>query len=585
MDWIERSVDGSAVAGLTAAGETPLFARILAARGVTAETLARFRHPKWSDIPGPEELPRIPEAANAVLAMLKTGRKIVIFGDYDCDGVCATAILTLVLRRLSDVLGAGAQIAPFIPERLTEGYGLSDASVARMLVAHPDAAMVLTVDNGVNAVEQIAALKRRGIAVVVTDHHLPGDTLPAADVLVDPKVAAPPHLGELCGATVAYFLARSLFRLVRDLTGRDDVAGGMNGALLEMASLATVTDIMPLVGINRTLVFNALRDFHARAPLGLRILYQNATRKMTDTLTAKDFGCLLGPRINAVGRLGAGTQALDLLLCAEQDRDEATRLAAEIERLNDDRRQIEQRMTLSAFEQRIEGDGAQVISFSSEAGGENVHSGVAGIVASRLMERLRPSVPVCVLVDGKGSARAPQGYNIRDALAACGECLAAFGGHAAAAGLSVKPGRMDDFRKAFRAACIEQSRANDADEPLGLAYDAAVSVADITESFAREVESVAPCGEGNPDPVFLLRGMWLDVAGLRRRGVDGAHLQISFRAKSLPRTIWRNHGDAEEALRQRGEAAYDILFTIRMVESDYGGAYPLMNIVDMREAC
>lgn len=584
MDWVERSADEAVVTKLIEAGETPLFARLLALRGVTADTLRVFRSPKWGDIPEPDELPGIADAARAVLDMLKTGRKIVIFGDYDCDGLCATAILTLVLRRLSAVLGVDSQIATFIPERLTEGYGLSDASVARMLESNPDVAMVVTVDNGVNAIAQIDALKTKGISVVVTDHHLPGEELPAADVLVDPKVAAPPHLSELCGAMVAYFLARSLFRLVRDETGRDDVAGGMNGSLLVMGSLATVTDIMPLVGINRTLVLNALREFHARASLGLRILYQNATRKVMSALTAKDFGCLLGPRINAVGRLGGGTQALDLLLCSDEDRAEAQRLAEEIEKLNYDRRMVEQRMTVSAFERRTEGDTAQVISFSSGTDGENVHSGVAGIVASRLMERLRPSVPVCVLVDGKGSARAPQGYNIRDALAMCGEYLTAFGGHAAAAGLSVKPGCLDAFREAFCAACSEQARVMEEACAGAMQFDATVAVAEVTDEFAREVECLAPFGEGNPDPVFMLRGLWIDLAGLRRRGIDGQHLQITFRAKSLPRTIWRNHGDIEERIRMRGEAAYDILFTIRMVEADYGSDYPVMNIVAMREA-
>lgn len=584
MDWVERQVDESAVASLVAAGESPLFARLLALRGVTDQTRELFRSPKWSDIPEPDELPGIAEAANAVLAMLKSGRKIVIFGDYDCDGLCATAILTLVLRRLSEVLGVEADVAAFIPERLTEGYGLSDASVARMMDAHPDVAMLLTVDNGVNAVEQIAALKSQGIAVVVTDHHLPGETLPVADALVDPKVAAPPHLGELCGAMVAYFLARSLFRIVRSETGRDDVAGGMNGALLEMASLATVTDIMPLAGINRTLVFNALREFHTRAPLGLRTLYQNATRKVTQTLTAKDFGCLLGPRINAVGRLGAGSQALDLLLCLDDEKEKAQRLAEEIEKLNEDRRFIEQRMTLTAFERCTRDGGAQVISFSSEADRGNVHSGVAGIVASRLMERLRPAVPVCVLVDGKGSARAPQGYNIRDALVACSEYLTSYGGHAAAAGLSVKQGCLDAFREAFRAACSEQARIGEESTAGALPYDAAVAVADVTDEFVNSVEELSPFGEGNPEPVFMLRGLWIDLAGLRRRGMEGQHLQVAFRAKSLPRTVWRNHGDFDEKIRIRGEAAYDILFTPRMVEADYGDAYPVMNIVAMRPA-
>ncbi len=586
MNWVERSADVEIVAALIARGETPLVARLLALRGVTPETLDEFRSPKWSDLPPPDTLPGVAAAAGAVLDALKKGRKIVVFGDYDCDGLCATAILVLVLRRLAGVFGvenAEDRVAAFIPARLTEGYGLSDSSVARMLATHPDAAMIVTVDNGINAVEQIAALKARGLSVVVTDHHLPGETLPDADVVVDPKVNAPASLSELCGAAVAYFLARHLFRIVRDETGRSDVAGGLNGALLEMASLATVTDIMPLCGINRTLVYNALRDFHSRAPVGLRILYHKSARRISGRLGSKDFGCLIGPRINAVGRLGGGSEALDLLLCQETDSEKAAKLAEKIDELNESRRQIEQRMTASAMEQRESAVAAQIISFSTQEDGDSVHSGVAGIVASRMMERLKPQVPVCVLVDGKGSARAPQGYNIRDALAACSEHLFAYGGHAAAAGLGVKPGCLDAFKEAFRAECARQA-ASIGEDGAAEYFDAVITVSDATEEFAREVDSLGPFGDGNPEPVFALRGLWLEPRDMRRKGIDGAHLQLAFRQKSLPRVMWRGHGNKEEELRARGEAAYDILFYLRMVESDFAGTYPIINVIDMKES-
>ena len=212
--------------------------RILESRGIAGEDLEAYLNPSLSGLAPPEDMPGIVAAADVVLATVAARNKIVVFGDYDCDGVCATAILVRALKAL------GASVEPFLPDRLTEGYGMSDASVGRMLERFPDVGLVVTVDNGINSVDQVAMLKSRGIVVVVTDHHLPGEELPSADVLVNPKVDAPPALADLCGSGVAFLLAN---RIVSEAKRRGVYSGpSIGGPLLVMAGLATVTDVMPL---------------------------------------------------------------------------------------------------------------------------------------------------------------------------------------------------------------------------------------------------------------------------------------------------------------------------------------------------
>ena len=404
---------------------------ILLRRGVAAADMASFLYPSLEDLALPEDLPGIVEAADVVLDAIAANRRVVVFGDYDCDGVCATAIVVKALESL------GASVQPFLPERLSEGYGMSDASVSRMLSEHVGVGLVITVDNGINSIAQIAALKEKGVSVVVTDHHLPGETLPAADALVDPRVAAPPHLADLCGAGVAFLLAN---RLVAEAKRRGVYSGpSVGGPLLVLAGLATVTDIMPLVGQNRIIVSEALKRFGAWAPLGLKELYSRAARIGCDRLTSRDFGFLLGPRINAAGRLASGMDALDLIL--ETNRERAREYALRIDLNNTERKSIEIKMTEEALGKVVPGAPAQVIDLP------NGHPGVSGIVAARVLERLGGAVPVCVLASGHGSARSPEGINIRDAFVACADVLETFGGHAAAGGFSVKPGCVDDFRR------------------------------------------------------------------------------------------------------------------------------------------
>ena len=531
--------------------------RILEARGIAAAGLDAFLHPSLRDLARPDGLPGLAEAADAVLAAVSAKREVVVFGDYDCDGVCATAILVKTLTAL------GASVSPFLPMRLSEGYGMSDASVSRMLAEHPAVGLVVTVDNGINSVRQVAGLRAKGVGVVVTDHHLPGEALPDADALVDPKVAAPVEFENLCGAGVAFVLAN---RLVSEARRRGMYDGpNVGGPLLVLAGLATVTDIMTLTGQNRILVAEALRRFPSLAPMGLRELHLRAARSGADRLTSKDFSFLLGPRINAAGRLASGMEALELLL--SDDREITRELARIVDDYNRQRKEIEQKMTDEAMSKVVEGAAAQVIDLPDG------HPGVVGIVAARVMERLGGTSPVCVIAGGHGSARSPDGLNIREAFVACSDALSAFGGHAAAAGFTVKDGRLDDFRRMLCEYCkahpVEVVSADDA-------VDAWVSDSDVNLDLAEDLKLLEPFGEGNEEPVFGLRDvMFSDVRPL---GSDGRHLSVTLRGSGLRCFLW-NGGDRVEPLRASGAGLHTIRFHV--VVSEYGERHVELNLVSV----
>ena len=563
-EWFEKPVDAASVDALADAGYPRLLARLLALRQVTSETAEAYFAPALRDLAGPEGLPGVGAAVEAILAAVRVRRKIVVFGDYDCDGVCATAILVRTLEALK------ASVVPFLPERLTEGYGMSGPSLARLLAEQPDVGLVVTVDNGINAVEQVAELKKRGIPVVVTDHHLPGPELPDCPV-VNPKVAASAELEGLCGAGVAFLVAKAL---IDHAKAEGLYSGGSLAApLLVLAGLATVTDIMPLRGQNRILVVSALRLFRKAAPIGLRELLDRASRFVTPTLGARDFGFLIGPRINAAGRMGSGMDALRLVLA--DDREASRELARTVDQANVQRKNVEQTMTDKALAQIVPGAAAQVIDLP------NGHPGVAGIVAARILERLatgggKGPVPVCVVVGGHGSARAPDGYNVRDAFVACSALLLHYGGHAAAGGFSVKEGCLDAFRGAFAAACALQASVLPAaagDQPV----DAWVEASDLPLPIVERIQQMAPFGEGNPEPVFAARGVRL--ADVRPLGADGRHLQVSFR-DGYPRAVWWSHGDQVERLRADAGHPYDIRFTVEV--STYGEPHVELRLLDLR---
>lgn len=577
--WRERRADETDEARAEAfrsAGLPPILARLLASRGVTEEGREAFLDPSLTRLARSDDLPGMTEAVQVILPFLHTKRKIVVFGDYDADGVCASAILVTALRRL------GGNAEAFIPHRFGEGYGMTAASLERLWCEHADAALVVTVDNGISSPDEVAKLKVKGIRVVVTDHHLPGENLPEADALVNPRVQSCPGSADLCGAGVAFFLASALAQAATEkglYTGPK-----FSGPLLVLAGLATVADLVPLKEQNRILVAQSLAYFNRCAPCGLRELRDKAARNAA-ALTARDYGFLLAPRINAAGRMKTADAAFDLLVCTDEDREGARQLASRIDGFNGERRGFEQTMYQEAcvqIDKAGEEDLQAVVAWDAgcvtgATKGQRWHLGVAGIVASRLLEHYH--VPAAVAVGETGSVRAPDGYNVHDALAAASEHLVRFGGHAAAGGFTVKPGAFEAFRAAFTTACAKQRKehALDAD---ARDFDGWVEPGDLTPGLYADLRRLEPFGEGNPEPVFGLRGVTLRE--VRVMGVEGRHLSLAFVNRDVPRAIWWGHGGRAEDLRKHAARPYDVFFTLTTSGFDSALPHLELRVVDLR---
>ena len=547
----------------------PIVERLLERRGVGAEEREEFLDPSLARLARVDALPGVREAVGVILPFIRDRREIVVYGDYDCDGVCASAILVTALRRL------GATADAFVPDRFTEGYGLTDAAITRLFAEHPDVKLVVTVDNGISSAREVADIKSRGVAVVVTDHHLPGPELPAADALVNPRVAAAPGCESLCGAGVAFFLAGAL---VQAAEAEGLYTGGKFAApLLVLAGLATVADIMPLRRQNRILVAQSLAYFWRCAPLGLKELMLSASRVATSAPSARDYGFQLSPRINATGRLESASLAYNLLM--EQDREVARNLAVRVNGINGRRQTEERELAFALQSQIVSGRPACVARL------EKGNLGVVGIVAARVMERL--GVPVAVAVGESdssvtGSVRAPDGYNVHDALASAADALERFGGHAAAGGFTVKAGRFEDFRRLFTAACAAQYAAGREaiERAKALEPDLWIEPGDLSLELYDALRVLEPFGECNAEPVFGLRGVrFSDVKPI---GAEGQHATFAFVNKSIPRAVWWNHGADVEAIRAH-DVPRDVLFTL--LESDYGGDPHLeLKLLDVRVA-
>ena len=543
----------------------PLVARVLAARGVSAEVLEEFLDPSLARLHSPELLPGVSRAVDVILPFVAEKRRIVVFGDYDADGVCATAILVSTLNRL------GGRAVPFFPCRGEEGYGMSAMSLARLRREFPDVALVVTVDNGISSPDEVRGLRDRGVAVVVTDHHLPGDRVPEADALVNPRVASAPGFDDLCGSGVAFFLASALAR--RAVAEGLYAGAKFCGPLLVLAGLATVTDLVSLKGQNRILVAQSLANFRSCAPIGLRELLDRSQRR-AESVSARDYGFALGPRINAAGRaepqVATAREAYELVVA--DDREQARVLAKRVDDLNALRKSQERRIEDEARGQ-ISAEAART---AVVVRGTDWNPGVIGIVAARILETVH--VPVAVAVGDTGSVRAPAGYNVHEALMAASEHLLRFGGHAAAGGFTVRPGSFECFREAFGRACAAQ-RERSPGGPVQ-AFDGWLEPEDLTLELHESLRGLEPFGEGNPQPVFGLRGVAFSRVVVM--GADGRHLSIAFADRAVPRAVWWGHGSQADNLRGGAFRRFDIFFTLAV--SDYGGEPPHVELclVDVR---
>ncbi len=464
----------------------------------------------------PSEFSGMEETCDLILSVARDRGRITIHGDYDVDGVTSTAILVSTLRSL------GAESDWFIPDRLSDGYGLTMSSVEQL--SRRGTELVITVDCGIGSAEEVAAARAAGMQVVVTDHHLPPEQLPDCPI-IHPVVSGYPFEG-LCAAGVAYKLATALC----DAAGRgatETVRGRRHptDGQLDLVALATVADMVPLVGENRRLVREGLRIFRERPRVGLRALMAAASVD-PETVDAGSLGFRLGPRINAAGRLYRADAGVELMLTDDPDR--AAAIAAELDRANAERRSTERKVIEEAERARSTLPDSLADAPALVLAGEGWHPGVVGIAASRLVERhFKPTI--LLSLDGeraKGSARSIPGFDLVAALDATAEHLTRYGGHRAAAGLELEAGRLDEFREAF----IEHAGSAIGPEDLvrHQRLDALVGVGreGIGMDLARQLESLGPFGMGNPGPRLLVpSGRLREVRPL---GEEGKHSRFQL---------------------------------------------------------
>src|ERR671919_52601 len=480
------------------------------------------------------------QACAAVRGAIEAGRRICVHGDYDVDGICATALAVLVLRDL------GEEVDWHLPSRFEEGYGVARETLARF--AAEGCGLLLTVDCGITAVEEIAEAKAAGLQVVVTDHHRPGDALPDCPVVATRPSEYP--FPELCGTGVVFKLAQAL--------------GAAESAEkhLDLVALATVADVVPLLDENRALVVAGLRRLARTSKPGLRALMR-AAHVDPATVDAGAIAFRLAPRINAAGRLGHPGAALDLLLT--EDSAEAERLAGELETLNRERQIVEDRIVREAIEQVEEWPEAKRRARGYVLAGAEWHRGVIGIVASRLVERFHRPV---VLIAGAeeewtGSGRSISAFDLHEALAACSGVLTRFGGHRAAAGLSLKPENLDEFARLF--AKHADGALEDGHLVPTLRVDAVVDGRELTLGLCEELERLAPFGLGNPGVTLLAVGCELSELGAVG---DGKHLKLAVSANGA-RSGAIAFGQGGQLDRYRRVGRYDVAF--RLVANSWNG--------------
>jgi single-stranded-DNA-specific exonuclease len=496
-------------------------------------------------------------ACEAIRRAIAEGKRICVHGDYDADGICATALAVLVLREL------GAEVSSHLPSRFDEGYGLARDTLTRL--AEEGFGLVLTVDCGVTAVEEVAHARALGLEVVITDHHRAGPELPDCPV-VGPYRGDYPFT-ELCGTGVVWKLGQALLG-----TGSEALARH-----LDLVAVATVADVVPLLDENRGLAVAGLRQLARTQKPGLQELMRSASVDPA-TVDAGAIGFRLAPRLNAAGRLGRPEAALELLLTEEKE--PARLLAAQLEDLNRDRQAVEQRILREAVEAIESWPEAHRRRRAYVVAGAGWHEGVIGIVASRLVERYNRPIVLIAGTDGdwKGSGRSIPGFDLHDGLRQCAGHLERWGGHAAAAGLSIKPERVEAFAEAFSSIGDLALGEDDLRPPAKV--DALVHGRDLTLDLCAELTSLAPFGLGNPGITLLLAGC--ELAELSPVG-DGKHLRFRVRedGRDSGSAIAFRFGGQIDRLRRVGH--YDVAF--RLEANQWNGTVsPQLNVREIFDA-
>lgn len=497
----------------------PVVCGLLASRGLRDPEAAKsFLRPRLDHLHPPAAMRGMDAAVARLVRAIRMGETVLVHGDYDVDGICSTTIMVRVLRAL------GGRAVPFLPHRLTDGYDLSDAGVQAAVTA--GAKVVLTCDCGTSAHVAIRSLADAGIDVIVSDHHLPGHGVPDCVAVLNPRQPGCDYPDkDLCAAGVAFKLSVAL---LAEMGESPNVAL----RLLDLVALATIADVAPLRGENRVLVRFGLRLMAESPNVGLRALMQAAGLDAS-ALTAGRVAFILAPRLNAAGRVGHALRGVDLLLT--NDPAEANRIARELEELNRSRQELD-RVTLTqarALADRLDLDETVGVALA----GEGWHPGVIGIVASRLVEDLARPVVLVALADGvgKGSGRSIAAFDLHAALTACQSSLLRFGGHRAAAGITLDAARMPEFAARFND--VARARLTPDDLVPVLRVDLELPLEQVTPDLEALLRHLEPFGIGNPSPVLASHAVRL-AAPPRVVGQGGLKLQLAVGGGTLEAIGW-----------------------------------------------
>ena len=516
--WIvTANADPDATRRLAAELRIPdALAAILVQRGLGSPDSAKaFLRPDLERLSDPHRFADMSVAVELLARAVREKRPILVHGDYDVDGQCAAAMLTRVLR------SAGGTVHPFVPHRIRDGYDFGSAGLAE--AQRVGAKLIITCDCGITANPAVSAARAAGIDVIVTDHHLPGDELPPANAVLDPRRAdCESEDKNLCGTGVAFKLAQALVPVL-------GLSPNLPLHFLDYVGLATIADVVPLIGENRILVRYGLKKLADSRWVGLRALIETAGLG-GKPLRGAHVGFILAPRLNAVGRIGDANDGLRLLLT--ENPQEAAALARELETINARRQEMDQLIldeAIEIVEKTLQPTDAAIV-----LGAETWHPGVIGIVASRLVERYgRPTFLIGwdeVGEFGRGSGRSISGFDLHGALHQVGMHLEKYGGHTMAAGFTIRRDRFEAFRVAFLGVAGELLTPDDLAPSQRV--DLELPLASVNEDLERLIRHLEPCGAGNPAPVFGVRNA--RAVGARRVGTNHLRFTLDDGSAVLP---------------------------------------------------
>lgn len=559
--WLPpKSVDEEQVARLTAAlGIAPVASRLLAVRGYAdVDEAKRFLRPRLEQLHSPSLMTGIDAAVSRLTHAIAAGEPILVHGDYDVDGMCSCTILVRTLRSL------GGHAHPFIPHRLTDGYDLGNAGVQAARAC--GAKVVVTCDCGTSAHDAVAALTSSGIDVIITDHHLPGVEPPTCLAVLNPRVIGNEYPDkDLCAAGV-------VFKLSVALLAAHGASTAFAFRMLDLVALATVADVAPLRGENRVMVRYGLRLLRETENIGLRALLMSSGLEEKE-ITAGRIGFILAPRLNAVGRLGYAMRGVELLMC--DDMSHALTIARELEELNKARQDLDREILAEARVQmeRQVSEGR----FGLVLASARWHPGVIGIVASRIVEEFnRPTMLIAVQDGvGKGSGRSIGAFDLHAGLTACRDLLVRYGGHRAAAGVTIEPRRLDAFAHRFDSVAHDRLTADDLVPEVRI--DLAVDINDATPELEGVLRHFEPYGMGNPSPTLAARGVRL-VGPPKALGDRGLRLRLATSRGGLDAVWWGANGRTAEL---RAGTTCDVAFRLEL-DQYFTPARLTARIVDAR---